>query len=145
LFVGNVANLGEDTVSPRNDLHNFEHGSGALTVFEGSKARVVRCTFTDNWNGADDKGQGNEYRDCIFWKNTRGGGIAPDGRYELDILDASAVSGCRLGGGLADLRGVLDPRKNQLDAPDPEFDASFQPRVKAYESAGYRVLPAQGP
>jgi hypothetical protein len=145
LFVGNVANLGEDTVSPRNDLHNFEHGSGALTVFAGSKARVVRCTFTDNWNGADDQGQGNEYRDCIFWKNTRGGGICPLGRYELDILDASAVSGCRLGGGVADLRGKLDPRTNVLDAADPQFDELFQPRAKSYESIGYRAARAQSP
>jgi hypothetical protein len=105
----------------------------------------VRCTFTDNWNGVDDQGRGNEYRDCIFWKNTRGGGICPGGRYELDILDASAVLGCRLGGELADLRGVLDASKNRLDAPDPEFDAAFEPRAAEYASVGYRAVPAHAP
>ena len=33
-----------------------EHGSGAMTVFDGSQATVSRSTFTGNWNGVDDGG-----------------------------------------------------------------------------------------
>lgn len=139
LFAGNVSNLGIDDVSPSNDLYNAEHGSGALTVFKGSVVHVVRCTFTDNWNGVDDRGEGNEYRDCIFWKNTRSGGICPGSRYEIDIVDASAVRGCKLCCDGADLRGTLDVKANQLGAPDPEFDAHFEPRAKAYREVGYRA------
>ena len=67
--------------------YNTKHGSGALTVFENSHVKVDRCTFTGNWNGADDKGTGNVYTNSIFWMNTKSGGISPGGRYELDILD----------------------------------------------------------
>ena len=70
LFVGNVANIGVDYVGMLSGgEYRPEHGSGALTVFEGSRASVSRSTFTDNWNGVD--GTGSTYADCIFWKNTR--------------------------------------------------------------------------
>jgi hypothetical protein len=139
LFVGNVSNTGVDFVSPKDDLRSFEHGSGALTVFKKSRARVVRCTFTDNWNGADDTGEASVWEHCLFWKNGRGGGVAPGTRYELDVVNGAGVTGCRIGGGVADLRGTIDKTRNQLDAPDPEFDASFEPRAKGCEGVGYRA------
>ena len=141
LFVGNVANAGVDVVSP-DDPYNAEHGSGALTVFENSRVRVERCTFTDNWNGVDDKGSDNVYADCLFWRNIRRGGIAKGARYELDVLDADRVSGCRIGGGVADLRGTLDPGRNRLGIADPDFDASFEPRAPGFEGVGYRAFRA---
>jgi len=138
LFTGNLANTGPDTVSPPGEPYNARHGSGALTVFPGSKVRVTECTLTDNWNGVDDKGQGNHYQHSIFWQNTRSGGMAPEGRYELDIVDGKNVSGCFFGGDTVDLRGTIDPEANRLDAPDPEFDEWFRPRSPAYEGVGYR-------
>ena len=55
LFVGNIANLGVDYVGMLGGAeYHSEHGSGALTVFEGSTASVSRSTFTGNWNGAAD-------------------------------------------------------------------------------------------
>ena len=139
LFVGNVSNTGQADVGTPAD-HNGDRGSGALTVFGESSVTVKRCTFTGNWNGADDKGQQNVYSDTIFWSNNRSGGIYTGQRYELDILDASRVSGCCLGGGLEDPRGVIDPGRNTLDAPDPDFDSEFRPRNARYENIGYRPV-----
>lgn len=138
LFVGNVSNTGVDDVSQPGAEHNAEHGSGALTVFSGSRAEVRRCTFTDNANGVDDAGRGNVYEACLFWANDREGSLAPGARYELDVLDGSGVSGCRVGGGLADLRGTLDAGRNDLNAPDPRFDAAFVPTAPGFEAVGWR-------
>jgi hypothetical protein len=138
LFVENVSNMGEDFVSGRGAEHNKEHGSGALTVFDGSRADVRRCTFTGNWNGIDGKGRGNRYVDSIFWRNDRPGGIAPGARYELDLLDGSGVEGCFINGVTPDLRGTIDASRNVLDAPDPRFDDAFRPRDPAYADVGYR-------
>ncbi len=138
LFVGNVANTGLDTVSPADSLYNARHGSGALTVFPGSRVRVTDCTWTGNWNGVDDKGQGNHYTRSIFWQNTSAGGTSPEGRYEMDIIDGKNVAGCFLGGATVDLRGTLDASTNTLNAPDPEFDEWFEPQSPAYAGVGYR-------
>jgi hypothetical protein len=138
LFVENVANTGEDTISAPGNEHNAEHGSGALTVFEGSIVEVRRCTFTANWNGVDDKGRGNVYADCIFWMNTRGGGISPGARYEIDALDGSGVRGCRVNGTIPDLRGSIDESANDLAAADPDFDEAYRPRAESYRGVGYR-------
>lgn len=138
LFVGNVANMGPNYIGGSDNPYNEEHGSGALTVFPGSRVTVDRCTFTDNWNGADDKGDGCVYLNSVFWRNVRSGGISPKGRYELDILDGRNVSGCFFGGEICDLRGSIDPKKNRLDAPDPNFDLSYRPRTPDYVHAGYR-------
>ena len=74
LFVGNVSNMGVDYVGLlTGGEYHPEHGSGALTVFEGSRATVSRCTITGNWNGVDDGGAGSTYVDTIFWKNTLAG------------------------------------------------------------------------
>ncbi|MBW3599208.1 MAG: right-handed parallel beta-helix repeat-containing protein [Planctomycetes bacterium] len=139
LFVGNISNTGMDEVAREWGLrYHPEHGSGALTVFPGSRVEVRRCTFTGNWNGADDAGESSVYADCIFWKNTAGDGSRPGRPYELDILDASNVENCWLNGEIEDLRSVIDPAKNTLQAPNPHFDKFYQPRAEEYEGIGYR-------
>ena len=115
-----------------------EHGSGALTVFEGSRATVSRCTFTGNWNGVDDNGTGSTYTDSIFWKNTLKGGISAGSRYELDITDASGVRGSFIHGDVNDLRGTINKELNTFDPPDPRFDAQFVPRAPQYAKVGFR-------
>jgi hypothetical protein len=143
LFVGNVANMGIDYVGMlTGGEYKAEHGSGALTVFEGSTAVVRRCTFTGNWNGVDDNGTGSTYERCIFWQNTLKGGISPGGRYELDVADASGVRGCFIGGEIPDLRGGISREENTFSPPDPRFDADFVPRAPEYRDVGYR--PVQG-
>jgi hypothetical protein len=139
LFVGNVANLGVDYVGMLSGgEYHPENGSGALTVFEGGRAIVTRCTFTANWNGVDDNGEGSRYTDSIFWKNTRRGGIAPGPRYEIDITRGEGVRGCLIHGETNDLRGTISREANTFDAPDPGFDAAFVPTHAAYAKAGYR-------
>ena len=139
LFIDNIANTGEDFVGQQSgNEHNKLHGSGALTVFRRSRARVVRCTFTGNWNGVDDKGIANVYKNCIFWQNTATGGISAGDRYEIDILDGSGVSGCWIEGKIIDLRKTINPVNNVLNAPDPEFDQAYEPLAKEYAGVGYR-------
>ena len=141
LFVGNVANLGVDFVGLLGGAeYHAEHGSGAVTVFEGSRATVTRCTFTGNWNGVDDNGTGSTYVDSIFWKNTLKGGISPGSRYEIDIADGSGVRGSFIHGEVNDLRDALDRKLNSFDPPDPRFDARFVPSAPEYAKAGYRPV-----
>lgn len=145
LFVGNVANLGVDYVGLlAGGEYHPENGSGAMTVFEGSKAAVSRCTFTGNWNGVDDNGSGSSYVDSIFWKNTLSGGISAAPRYELDITDGSGVRGTFIHGDVNDLRGTIDKSTNTFDPPDPRFDAQFVPQAPQYARVGYRrvIAPA---
>jgi len=145
LFVGNVANLGVDYVGLlAGGEYHPENGSGAMTVFEGSKATVSRCTFTGNWNGVDDNGSGSSYVDSIFWKNTLSGGISAAPRYELDITDGSGVRGTFIHGDVNDLRGTIDKSTNTFDPPDPRFDAQFVPQAPQYAHVGYRrvIAPA---
>jgi hypothetical protein len=139
LFVGNVANLGVDYVGLlAGGEYHPENGSGAMTVFEGSKATVSRCTFTGNWNGVDDNGTGSTYVESIFWKNTLAGGISAAPRYELDITDGSGVRGTFIHGDVNDLRGTIDKHANTFDPPDPRFDAQFVPQAPQYARVGYR-------
>lgn len=138
LFVGNVANLGPDYVGRGGREYNKMHGSGALTVFPGARVEVRDCTFTDNWNGVDDKGRGSAYRNTIFWMNVRTGGMALGRRYEVDLLDSRRFSGCFVRGQIDDLRGTLDPERNVLQAPDPQFDEHYRPQDPAYAGVGYR-------
>jgi hypothetical protein len=143
LFVGNVSNLGVDYVGLlTGGEYHPEHGSGALTVFEGSRATVSRSTFTGNWNGVDDNGTGSTYVDTIFWKNNLRGGISPGPRYEIDITDGAGVRGSFIHGDLNDLRGTISRDLNTLDAPDPRFDAQFSPRASQYSKVGYRPVKA---
>ncbi len=141
LFVGNIANLGVDYVGLlTGGEYHPQNGSGALTVFERSRATVSRCTFTGNWNGVDDGGTGSGYVDCIFWKNNLPGGISPGKRYEIDIVDGGGVKRCFINGDVNDLRETIDRAANTFDAPDPRFDARFVPAAPAYAKAGYRPV-----
>jgi len=145
LFVGNVANMGVDVVGLLGGAeYRPEHGSGALTVFDGSRAAVSRSTFTGNWNGVDDNGTGSTYESSIFWKNTLRGGISPESRYELDIVDGGGVRGSFIHGEVNDLRGTINREVNTMDPPDPRFDPQFSPQAPQYGAVGYRpVKPAQ--
>jgi Right handed beta helix region len=144
LFVGNVANLGVDVVGllTGGEFHP-ENGSGAITVFAGSKAMVSRSTLTGNWSGVDDAGSGSTYVDSIFWKNTLGGGISPGQRYEIDIEDGAGVRGSFIHGAVNDLRGTIKRELNTFDPPDPRFDAQFVPQAPEFSKVGYRPLVAR--
>jgi hypothetical protein len=141
LFVGNVSNMGIDYVGQISggEIHP-EHGSGALTVFQGSRAMVRRCTFTNNWNGVDDIGRGSAYIDTIFWKNTLEGGISAGPRYELLIRNASGVKGSFVHGDINDRLGNVSRTANTFDPPDPQFDAEYVPRAPQYAGVGYRPI-----
>ncbi len=141
LFVGNIANVGVDVVGLlTGGEYHPEHGSGAMTLFEGSRATVSRSTFTGNWNGVDDGGTGSTYVDSIFWKNTLPGGISPGRRYELDITDGGGVRGCFIHGDVNDLRETIGKEVNTFDPPDPRFDAQFFPRAPEFSRVGYRPV-----
>jgi hypothetical protein len=143
LFTGNVANMGVDYVGLlTGGEYHPENGSGAMTVFEGSRATVRRSTFTGNWNGVDDGGTGSTYVDTIFWKNNLAGGISPGSRYELDITDGTGVRGSFIHGDVNDLRGTIDRAVNTLDPPDPRFNAQFVPQAPQYAAVGYRPAKA---
>ena len=130
LFVGNVANMGVDVVGLlTGGEYRPENGSGAITVFPGSRATVSRTTVTGNWNGVDDSGNGSTYVDSIFWKNTLAGGISPGKRYELDLDDGAGVRGSFIHGVVNDLRGTVSKAVNTFDPPDPRFDARFVPQA----------------
>jgi hypothetical protein len=146
LFVGNVSNVGVDYVGLlTGGEYHPEHGSGAMTVFEGSRATVSRSTFTGNWNGVDDGGTGSTYVESIFWNNTLRGGISPGPRYELDIIDGAGVRRSFIHGDVNDLKGTIDRQLNTLDPPDPRFDAQFFPRAPQYAGVGYRPVKAPAP
>lgn len=139
LFINNIANTGVDFIGQQSGHeYNKMHGSGALTVFPKSTARVNRCTFTGNWNGVDDKGIANVYHNCIFWENTARGGISKGNRYEIDIRDGSGVQGCYFQGEIDDLRNSLNPETNVLAAPNPQFDVQYIPLAKEYSDVGFR-------
>ena len=141
LFVGNVANVGEDWISGAQP-YNAKHGSGALTVFETARATVSNSTFTGNWAGVDDRADGSEYRDNIFWQNNRPGGIAKGTRYEIDIVNADGVEGNFVNGDLDDVQNSIDTERNTLNAPDPLFDEDFVPTAPEYSEVGYRPFGA---
>jgi Right handed beta helix region len=146
LFVGNVSNMGVDYVGLLGGAEYLpENGSGAMTVFEESRATVSRCTFTGNWNGVDDNGTGSTYVNSIFWNNTLKGGISSGSRYELDITDGSGVRGSFIHGDINDLRGRINKDANTFDPPDPRFDAQFAPRASQYAAVGYRPVKSSTP
>ena len=145
LFVGNISNTGEDEISPKGQQYMGEHGSGALTVFEGSRVMVSHSTFTANWNGVDDlSSRGNVYLDSIFWMNGAAGGISPGPRYELYLRSGGGVKGCFIHGEIEDGLGTIDRNRNTFGGPDPEFDAGYRPRSKAYSDVGYRPRGSAG-
>ncbi len=143
LFVGNISNVAPVPLidGPRPDftsVYNREHGSGALTVFEGSRVEVRRSTFTGNWNGVDDRGNGSVFEESIFWDNTLAGGSAPGSRYELDVPPSATVTGCVLGGATPDLRGTVSETLNRFQPLAPDFDDAWVPRAEGYGGVGYR-------
>jgi len=139
LFIGNISNTGEDEISPKGWEYMGESGSGALTVFEGSRVLVSRSTFTSNWNGVDDlSSQSNLYLDSIFWMNTAEGGVSNGPRYEFYLLAGDGVRNSWIQGQVADALGTIDRSRNRFDAPDPEFDSDYQPMAAAYAGVGYR-------
>ena len=139
LFVGNVSNLGVDYVGLLNGgEYHPENGSGAMTVFQGSRAEVSRCTFTGNWAGVDDNGTGSTYVKSIFWNNTLKGGISTGARYEIDITSGNGVRESFIHGETNDLRGTIDRAVNTFDPADPRFDAQFVPQAPEYRAVGYR-------
>lgn len=141
LFVGNVANRGLNFFAFPKTGFNETHGSGALTVFNGSHIVVDRCTFTGNYNGVDDASTGNTYTNCLFWNNNAVGGIAPRGRYEMDVRDGAKVGNCYFGGNtIHDLRGTIRKTLNVLGSPDPQFDFQYRPKNSFYENVGYRPV-----
>jgi hypothetical protein len=129
LFVGNVSD--ERIVVPDNPRY------GALTIFPRCQATVRHCTFTDNWSGADDRGE-STYENCLFWKNTRPGGKNPAAAFELNIAQGQGVNGCFFSGPAGALQGTVSPSSNRFDAPDPDFDRAFRPRNPLYRGVGYR-------
>ena len=143
LFVGNIGNLGVDYVGLlTGGEYHAENGSGAMTVFEGSRAEVSRCTFTGNWAGVDDNGTGSTYVKSIFWNNTLKGGISTGPRYEIDITNGAGVRDSFIHGETNDLRGTIDRAANTFDPPDPRFDAQFVPQAPEYRAVGYRPAAA---
>ena len=158
LFVGNISNTGLEYRHYQGNInwpeipklmattvhYQRERGSGALTVFFGSRIQVERCTFTGNFNGVDDRAAQAVYRDCIFWRNSATGGKRSGQRYELDILKGTGVSGCMLGGTLADPGGTTSHKDNVVDSEDPKFDKDFVPQNPAFSKVGYRPHKAFG-
>ncbi len=159
LFVGNLSNTGNQYQSLKGNLNwtNIptlvrsavgylpEHGSGAVTVFPGSMALLLSCTFTANRNGIDDHGGRSVLRGCIFWKNNAEGGARSGERYELDVIRGTRVDNCFIAGGIADLRGVVDPAHNLIGCPDPGFNGRYVPTHPAFAAAGYRPVDAHAP
>jgi hypothetical protein len=155
LFVGNISNTGLEYKHYKGNINwpeipklmattvNYqpERGSGALTVFFGSRIQVEQSTFTGNFNGVDDRASQGVYRNCIFWKNDAEGGLRSGKRFELDILQGKWVTGCMLGGTLADPNGSILNEKNVIDCVDPNFNEHFVPQNPAFNKAGYRPVP----
>jgi len=146
LFVGNMANTGMDLVSWYKGLppYNGENGSGALTIFEGSRVVVSNSTFTGNWNGVDDRSTGSIYENSIFWRNDIEGGISRGPRYELDLTDGAGVRGNFINGEVGDLRGNVSRVENEFTTRDPLFDDNYVPRDPAYAQVGYRPPDTHG-
>jgi predicted outer membrane repeat protein len=130
LFVGNASDENLDFTK--------DHGYGALSVFPMCRVTARYCTFTGNRSAVDDRGNGSEYHNSIFWKNTQPGGVVQKRRYEIDLAEPGDVRNCFLHGAINDLRRTVPRDTNQFDPPDPDFDTEFNPRNPLYRDAGYR-------
>ena len=140
LFVDNLSNGPMNKRAETPGKWKPQHGSGALTLFPGSRVIVRRCTFTGNRNAIDDSNQGNLYEDSIFWRNNATGGWPSGARYELDLASGVGVSGCFLGGDINDLMNNVDRDLNVVGCSDPKFDENFEPQAQGFEEVGYRPL-----
>jgi hypothetical protein len=137
LFVGNAANTGADVVAQRSGEKPFTN-SGALTIFQNSRALVRHCTFTGNRNAVDDLGGESVYDHCIFVENDLAGGPKELERYELDLPAGAKVAGCLFRGVVRDPRHAVSAKENRLDAPPPRFNRNYVPEAPEYKDAGYR-------
>lgn len=143
LFVGNQSNTGVDVVAVKSGGDKAFSNSGVLTIFEGSRAVVERCTFTGNRNAIDDMWNESIYRDSIFWKNDISHGAFPEtSRYELDLQQgAKEIEGCFIGGVLLDPKGSVSGERNVLKSIDPEFNLeTYVPQNPSFKDVGYRPI-----
>lgn len=138
LFIGNAGNLGRNYIDERPEPE-FTNAA-PVCVFQAAFALVANCTFVNNRNAVHDLSDtGSTYRHCIFWNNTAPGGFYTTNRFDLFAEGAPRVIRSFFNGRLIDpKRTVAANLSNVLDAPDPQFDAAFNPRAKAYEGVGYR-------
>jgi len=143
LFLENISNTGIDIVAKRSGEAPFTN-SGAMTIFQQSRAWVENCTFTGNRNGVDDMGGRSVYRNCIFFRNALEGGLPGGKRYELDLQKGGSVSRCFINGPLIDPLKVISATDNVLDAPDPAFNRELVSESAEYREAGYRRRPLSG-
>ena len=142
LFVGNVANLGVDYVGLlTGGEYHPEHGSGAMTVFEGSRRRSA---------GARSPATGTAWTttapEAPTWTRSSGrtrcaGGISAGpalrARHRRRRRRARIVhSRRRQRSAGAPSTGTA----NTFDPPDPRFDAQFAPRAPEYAAVGYRPV-----
>ncbi|MGB4739094.1 MAG: right-handed parallel beta-helix repeat-containing protein [Fuerstiella sp.] len=139
LFVDNVGNYGMSEVLQKYNLsYNETHGSGALTVFPGSRAQIDRCTFLGNWNAVDDRGVASEYSNTIFASNDASDGSRPGHPYEIDIVNADGVDRCFFHSKNPDLKGNVSRKKNVFDAGAPMFVETYVPANAGYAYVGFR-------
>lgn len=136
LFISNIANLGENFISPNKEHPEFTN-SAPVTVFPTSRGVLQRCTFTRNRNGVDDLGQNSVYERCVFWANGLGGAYYPGTRYELDIEGRAQATGCFFGGRVLDPNGAISTTHNVLNCADPQFDRGFKPTKPEFQRAGF--------
>ena len=141
LFVDNLSNGPMDEMAKTPGKWKPKYGSGALTLFPGSKILLRRCTFTGNRNAVDDANDGNIYEDSIFWKNNAPGGWPTGSRYELDLASGVGVVGCSIGGEINDVNSNVDTDDNVIGCADPKFDDLYVPQAEAFEDVGYRPVP----
>ena len=141
LFVDNLSNGPMDEMAKTPGKWKPKYGSGALTLFPGSKILLRRCTFTGNRNAVDDANDGNIYEDSIFWKNNAPGGWPTGSRYELDLASGVGVVGCFIGGEINDVNSNVDTDDNVIGCADPKFDDHYVPQAEAFEDVGYRPVP----
>ena len=115
-----------------------ERGSGAITVFAGSRATVSRSTLTGNWSGVDDEGTGSTYVDTIFWKNTLAGGISPGRATSWTSMDGAGVRGSFIHGAVGDCRERSSGTPTPSIRPIPASTPQFVPQAAEYSKVGYR-------
>lgn len=138
LFVENASNRKKDSRSQKVGSWLPKVGHGAVTVFADCEAEFRNCTFTGNQNGVDDWSSQSTYTQCVFWKNTLGGGWPTESGYDADISNGAGVDQCFFQGRVRRRPSAIQPTRNVLDAPDPGFDANYVPRNAIYRDAGYR-------